>query len=258
MLDPEWLIEEFPYIVDQRLPEVQNAGTDELGEMCEELGLIYRAVGVAYLHEYADTDSFIHMLMRSAHTRLFLLRGVSQEEKQQDRYCKASRLGGLFDALASNRFDVAESIVRASAKNRNEQFEYVEDYIYAQVLHGLVSGVAKKDLLDACDKLSDEMSEGMTCRHELCLGLVQGDEVLFDSAFQDYTEIWVQHVISLNESISRNPLEIYASSNVSTEGLAFLRLAERFDLKTRTEYPFCPGLARLPVQKVFEDNLYPR
>jgi hypothetical protein len=220
---------------------------EQLGELSCAQATKFRALAVMQLLSEGSTDLFLHNLMRAARTQRWFLARVHDEAFADLYFAASGRIEPLLDAIAADDFDCAREIASRSAPAL-QPGEYEDDHHYARALHALlrqpVDGSAAARSLDDMELfLSGEASP----RLEVLRTIVRLDQVGFERAFEEFLR-WFEE--GIERARARAQLEdpvVLALREVSIEGLALLRLADRLGLRTDLEYPYCPALARRPL-----------
>ena len=157
-----------------------------LGELSLEVSTKLRAVAIILLLVRADTDLFLHDLIRSGVVREKYLTRCHAEGRTDDHHCVSGRPGPLLDAIASGDLALVGRIAALSPAQWQKGREYEDDYCFAQLLHRLVQPAPPKDevaaLLDRYEAYQDGQS---SARLEVCRALSAGAQQAFDDAFDD-------------------------------------------------------------------------
>jgi hypothetical protein len=228
------------------------------GEFCEETTALRRVLAICRLLREADVDGFHHELLRSALSRRYYLVRC-QRENHADHFIVASRTEPFFDALAAGNLALARELARLAAPGPREGEEYPEDYHYANLLYRHV-------LLDAPDErgelghlLNTLEAHQDGARVDLCRSLLMHDGRAFEAAFQALLEERANEVARW-EARGMDTASTLTNAYVFIEGLAWMRLAKHSHppLPVVEECRFCPALARMPMQRPFPDDGYPR
>lgn len=217
--------------INEAGPDVADAAL--YNELCGH----YRNVAVSFLLLDGDLDAFAHGLIDSALTRRQLLRrGVPEEP---DHAFRASFLDPFHDAVAVGQLGLAAEIARRSPDTWYPDFEYEEDFLYAQLLFGLLDR-GTQDLSALADRHDDALRGVDDPRGAVCRALIGRDPVAFVEAFEEFVRTKVAETAEARET----SYAFYEYQEVSVEGLALLRLAERAGLPTEREYRHCPSWGR--------------
>jgi immunity protein 49 of polymorphic toxin system len=220
----------------------------------------YRAIGICLLLQDADTDAFFHWLIQAAVARRHQLRGLQRAGLAREPVRRASLLAGFVDAVAASQWALAGEIAALSADAWMEGEEYEDDFAWGRFLH-----LAARDTPDLMAlraemvRLEHALEGGTSVRLDLCRALLSRDQSAFDAAFDALLAEHEASTTAILESDSSRAQDVCFEPNrlVLVEGLAVLRLAERLGLRTRREYPFCPGAARLATYAPFEPLAWP-
>jgi hypothetical protein len=152
--------------------------------------------------------------------------------------------------LAAGDISLAQTIIELSPIEFLKQHEYEDDYCYARILHGLVSG--QEELLgDMLSRFAVYLEGIENGRLLVARALTNRNQDGFDAGFQ---ALLLDRQKEIAKDVERRQVEtpeIIAARRVFIEGLAILRLAEQVGLATEQEYLFCPSLARIPMTRPF-------
>lgn len=225
---------------------------EETGPRAEELGRKLRALAIIALVTAADTDTFLHNLIRSAGVREHHLARWRAAGRDDDHDLAASRLDGWFDAVAGGATDAALRIAALSPDRWIESREYEDDHCYAMLLFALLRG----DPVDASTaarlaRFEAALDGAPSPRLAVVRALLARDPEAFEAAFEALLQ-WREEEI--DAAIGRGQMDdavVVPDRLVFVEGLALLRLATRAGIATAPEYRLCPSLARLPMRVPF-------
>ena len=223
---------------------------EHLGELCADLCKRLRTLAISQLLQEGKNNSFFHNLIRSGKVREgYLSRAVASKLAPDYLRC-SGRYDPLLDAMAANEFALARQIVKVSLTEMLEGHEYPDDYHYAQGLHRLILN----DSL-GCETIVEKFDiclEGENSpRRDLLKSLSRRNQNDFDTAFKMLLEDREREIAA---NIARGQFaDLYVSTarSIFIEGLAILRLAEKFQLVTEDEYLFCPSMARTAMTEPF-------
>jgi hypothetical protein len=154
------------------------------------------------------------------------------------------------DAIAANDYGLAVQIIEASPSEFMQGHEYEDDFCYAQLLHGLITGsdARASDLLARFEAYVEGAPNG---RYLTAKSLSDRRQSDFNEAFEQLLRDRQQEIA---KEIERGQIEsphVVMARRIFVEGLAILRLAEKMGLQTEEEYRFCPSLARVPMTEPF-------
>ncbi|MEO0559116.1 MAG: hypothetical protein AAF170_13140 [Bacteroidota bacterium] len=205
-----------------------------LNDICRH----YRHIGVAYLLLDGNLDAYAHSLIDSGITRRTLLRrGVPEAPEHAFR---ASFLAPFHDAVAVGQLELATEIGRLSPPEWYPDFEYEEDFLYAQLLFGLVDPQQAGDLSTLVDRHEEALRGVDDPRNAVCRALIDRDAQAFIDAFEAFIEMVAAEIATARTE----SYQFYDFQEVSVEGLALLRMADLAGLPTEREYRHCPAWAR--------------
>ncbi|HXU83822.1 MAG TPA: Imm49 family immunity protein, partial [Polyangia bacterium] len=213
----------------------------QLGSLSLELSDKLRSLAIVTLLVKASTDFFLHNLIRSARAREIYLQRVQAEGLPDDHHRVLGRYEPLLDGIAAADWTRVEHIRALSPPDYRPGHEYEDDHWYARILHELAAPAPDEAGLPAMLESFEKALQGLTpARLEVCRALAARDQQAFDAAFEGLLD---QQAAQIEEDKKRGKLEdpvVIAQRQVSIEGLAILRLAERRGLTTATEYRYCP------------------
>jgi hypothetical protein len=225
---------------------------EALGDVSLEVCTKLRSVAIMVLLVRADTDLFLHNLIRSGIVREDYLRRCHAEKRTGDHHCVSGRPGPLFDAIAGGDLALAGRIGALVPAAFQAGREYEDDFCYAQALHRFVRPSPPEaeipPLLDQFERYLDGKSSS---RLDLCRALASRDQAAFERAFDALLD---ERSLQIAADKKRGELEeppVVAQRQVFVEGLAVLRIAGLRGLRTKPDYPYCPSLARLPMRTPF-------
>lgn len=158
---------------------------------------------------------------------------------------RLSQCAPFFDAVGAGDFEGAADIARRSRRTWAQGEEYEEDFLFPYFLmqHFFLDAPAT-----ACESLLARYEQALQgaedLRLEVCRALLAGDSDAFNAALTQYL---CEHKDVLDKRSRESVVpeeEKAAGMNVSIEGLALVRLAERKGLETEEEYLLIPSIAR--------------
>ncbi len=225
---------------------------DQLGRLSLDVSGKFRALGIIVLLVKSNADLFFHNLIRSANARLRYLQRLRDAGIRTDHHQASGRVDAVIDAIAANDFERARAIVALSLTDFHAGHEWVDDYCWAQLVHGLIPQTpAVIDSAALLEQFALYQGSDPSGRLEIARALHANDQDQFDEAFEG---LLLERELQIKEAVEDGQLEqpeTMANRRVFVEGLAILRLAETRGLKTQAEYRFCPSLARVPMREPF-------
>ncbi|HVS75712.1 MAG TPA: Imm49 family immunity protein [Steroidobacteraceae bacterium] len=224
----------------------------QLGEVCIEVTGKLRAAAIIALLTKADSDAFLHNLMRSARCRLQYLQRLSDAQRAGEHHQASGRVDPFLDALAAQDFATARQIAALSPREWQRGHEYEDDYCYAQILHGLIAPPGSGPGLGPFFARFESVLDGVPdARLDVTRALAARDQSAFEAAFE---ALIARRTAQIEADLARKRIEdppVVAERQVYVEGIAMLRIAERLGLSTQLEYLYCPSIARVPMQSAF-------
>jgi hypothetical protein len=222
---------------------------NQYGGLTEDISDKLRTLAIVILLVEADTDLFYHNLIRSGRARVAFLQRC-RRESFSDYHVAVSRTGAFFDSLAAGDFELASEIAKLSPREWIPEGEYQDDYCFTRFFHLLVQNETQDtELAGILAQYKKALDGGSSAGLDLCHAFAAHDQKAFDAAIEEYIAAHDHH---LDEDSGRmEDTHVVAERQIFVEGLGVLRAAERFGLKTQSEYRYCPTLARLPMTAPF-------
>jgi hypothetical protein len=252
---PDQLLSQIDMLVE--VIEAQ-APQQPLDNLCNQVSDAYRAMGICLLLGAGEVDAFFHLLIQSALTRRFYLQRNGPEQLA-DPYRRTSLSGPYFDAVAANQWELAQQIAELSPTSWWEGEEYEDDFAYARAMHllGARKHLDRAALGRALEQMARALEGAESPRFEIARALASKDQKTFDGAFEALLDKHEQTYIEEERSTLALEITFEPNRRLTVEGLAILRMAESFGLKTQPEYRFCPRLARGADYAPFEPVGFP-
>jgi len=227
---------------EEMLPRVSNRTINfkEVLVFCQN----YRFMGITLLFLFGETDALQSYLYKSGRAFLYFL------EQADERALVTSKSRPFFDAIAALDFDGAGQIALALPKARSE-VEYEEDFLYFLFLrkHAFLQA-AEAECADILAQWEQALQGAADPRLDVCKALLAHDDALFDDALLRFLEEAEAKWARLAEHDAVSQEELATEGHLSVEGLALVALAERFGMKTRSDYLFIPSSARAQTAPV--------
>jgi hypothetical protein len=219
---------------------------DEMGDLSLTIGQKLRSLALVAMVSNSDRTIFGQNLIRSGRVRLTYLERLRREGVDNDHHSASARIDGLMDSLAASDLVLSRQIVAASRSTWLEGAEYEEDFCHAQLIHRLVSqekddGV-RTSLIEQFEKVVDGQP---SARLDVCRALLNRDQTAFDGAFDNLIREQEAKIEADKARFQLEEPEVMSQRLIFVEGLAVLRLATLYGLKTESDYLFCPSVARL-------------
>lgn len=199
----------------------------------------HRVMGIGALLLLCDTAAFMSHLYKSGRAFLHYLSVPGAVAP----VCARSQ--PFFDAIAALDWNGAREIALRLSQADKTDVEYEEDFLFVQFLarHALLEQ-SSEDSRKLLARYEDALQGTSDARLGVCLALLDEDAKAFNEALAEFLSEREAH-FSLLKKRNRIALEQWATeAQVSIEGLALVRLAERAGLETWRDYLFIPSLAR--------------
>lgn len=232
---------------NQALYNVELAAS-ELGELTQTLCRKSRTLAILALTARSDPTLFAQNLIRSALARRTYLQRLRNEGVQDDHHSASARLDPLFDAIAAADFELASEIVALSRTEWLDGSEYEDDFCYAQLIHGLVTGSLEAAAAEPLFERFETVLDGQTsARLDICRAIYAGDQAEFEKCFEALIEDRERQIQADKDRFEMEDPEVLALRLIFVEGYAILKLAEKRGLKAEDEYSLCPSIGRIAV-----------
>lgn len=213
-----------------------------------------RRRGIVSLLLQGDADDLAEQLSFSGRAFLHVLPSFPEAVKA------TSDQTPFFDALAGGDVSCAAAIGAASRQSWNPQEELEEDFLYFFSLMTLLRGDEPRALTPALDRwqaLADETGDD-DLRLAVCRALVSRDPDELDAALEALMKQNRRHYRTLLDKNVILEEEAATEGAVSVEGLALIRIAGVVGMRTRSDYPMVPSLARRAAWKPGADDAWMR
>ncbi|NMO18353.1 immunity 49 family protein [Pyxidicoccus fallax] len=199
----------------------------------------HRVMGIGALLLLCDTESFLSHLYKSGRAFLHYLRTPGAGAP----VCGKSQ--PFFDAIAALDWEGARELAFHLSQAGKTDVEYEEDFLFVQFLarHALLEQPAE-EARGLLTRYEAALQGTLDARLGVCRALLEKDAKAFNEALEEFLSEREAHYRRLKKK-ERIALEQWATeAQVSVEGLALLRLAERAGLESRRDHLFIPSLAR--------------
>lgn len=212
----------------------------------------FRQRATAELLLWGQTDAYYQNLVQSSGLYLYFLQNANDTEK------RVSDQDALFDAINAGLWDVCQQMTFAIRQALFQpDYEYEDDYIYAQILMALFfiphSDELVRQWLDDYERVLEGRSD---TRYDICRAFVENDRLGFEASFEELLEARRDRIEGM---IDRGAMteEVWAWARyVSTEGLALSRLADLKAFEQTDYYPQIPCLLRSLPKVRFDPDLW--
>ena len=200
---------------------------------------LYRRLATGALLMDGDPRRFFSYLFRASRAYVHFLEIAPASEKL------TSKAEAFFDAVACHDEEGARRMVSLAPAVPDTRREYEEDFYAIRVPMDAFYGPADRAGARVMLASWSELAAGNPdVRLPVCSALVEADQGAFDAAVTEAIEARVAQHAALRETEELDPDEGATTSQVSTEVLAWIDLAERAGLQPRRDYPLAPNLAR--------------
>ena len=225
---------------------------DQLGAVSIDVTAKLRSAAIIALMGKGDSDACFHNLIRSGRCRLVYLQRLAAAQITGDHHQASARVGPFLDAVAASDFSLARQIAALSPKHWMQGHEYEDDFLYAQVVHGLIAPPTSAQRLDPMFERMEIVLAGQPdARLIVTRAIARRDQRAFDAGFE---ALLAQRASHIQADKARHRIEeplMMAERQLYIEGLALLKVATRLGLAAQTEYLYCPSIARVPMRRPF-------
>jgi hypothetical protein len=203
------------------------------------IAVLYRRLAVGGLLMDGTPERFFSYLFNSSRAYTWFLENGPAAEKL------ASKADAFFDAVACHDDEGALRMVAAAPPATDVSKEYEEDFFAVRILMDMFFGnndqTVIRTWLAAWEVLA---AANPDTRLGVCKALILADQSAFDEALSADLAGRATRLAQARKQESLDPDEACTTAIVSTEVLAWLDLAGRIGLKTASNYPFAPSVAR--------------
>lgn len=201
--------------------------------------VMYRRMAAGLLLISGTPQVFFEHLGRSARTFLFFLEGNDDTTKA------TSKAEPLFDAIACNDVESARLIANRSRRTWNPDLEYEDDFLYVLfLLQRFFWDASDEELSHTLARYTAVLAGASDFRLHLCQAIFERDQARFDVAVEQYVAAEQSRFASERAAGRLDPDEAATTAHVSTELLAWLRLAGEVGFSTGRRLPMAPLVAR--------------
>jgi len=212
-----------------------------------EIWQYYRAAAISILMVDGDKKQFFQRLISSASARKHYLTLIHNGQiKENHHYC-ASEFLPYFDALIAENFVLANEIATLSPADWNEDYEFEDDFCYAQFLFALVS---KQGPIKASDKawlsrFEEALEGGDSQRLVWCQAICEQDSEAAVAAILALHSEWQAFYKEKNARLPMKDWGFLTEKALFMEGIALLTIMDRLKLPCGQDYPDMPSWARI-------------
>lgn len=163
----------------------------------------------------------------------------------------------FFDAVAAGDFEGAGLIARHSRHSWGQGEEYEEDFLFVELLmHQFFLDAPPHTGEDMLERYEAALQGSEDSRLPVCRALLGGDTEAFNESLalllSERSDEWA----ALDEGGALMAEESSTEGNLSVEGLALVRLAERKGMETERDYLHVPSVARKGGRITFSANAW--
>ncbi|WP_158501648.1 Imm49 family immunity protein [Vitiosangium sp. GDMCC 1.1324] len=199
----------------------------------------FRTAGIGALFLGSSPKVFRQMLHHSGRAYAYFL-GYADVKA-----VLTSKALPFFDAVAAGDFEGAGVIARRSRHSWAQGEEYEEDFLFTELL-------MHQFFLDALPRAGEEMLERYEAalqgsddsRLPVCRALLGSNAEAFNESLALFLSERSDQLAELDAGGALMEEELSTEGNLSVEGLALVRLAERKRLETERDYLHVPSVAR--------------
>jgi Immunity protein 49 len=233
-------------LISKMLPDI--IGGRPTLESALYLSEMYRRMAVGFLLMSGTPDAYYTHLFRSGRSFAYFL------EITDDARKATSKAAPFLDAIACNDIQGATLIAELSRRQWNPDKEYEDDFLYVDFLMQKFFLRADRTALGRIlDRYEVVLDGAEDFRLDLCKALLAETQRPFDNAIAAFVDDASARLQRLRKADELNPDEAATTVHVSTELLAWLRLAGGIGFTLQRNYPMAPepammfGRARLPT-----------
>ncbi|MFY2558736.1 Imm49 family immunity protein [Corallococcus terminator] len=216
-------------------------------ESALEFCAAYRRIAVCRLLMTGLPDRYFSFLAMSAQAFHFYLRHAREDEKA------LSRSAPFLDALACGGLAAARELVRVSRRTWNADIEYEEDFIYFDVLMGLVSEppASPRQLERGLARYGELAAGQEDFRLGICRALIDRDAEGFDEVLSRQGELKYRQYRKALAAGQLFPDDAASTELVWIEGLALVWVARHVGMEVH------PGELLMPSPALSFSRVHP-
>jgi len=212
-----------------------------------EIWQYYRAAAISILMVDGDKKQFFQRLVASASARKNYLTLVQSGQIKASHHYRASELNPYFDAVIAGEFTLANELATLSPTDWNEDYEFEDDFCYAQFLFALIS---KQGPLEARDKawlsrFEAALEGGDSQRLVWCQAICEQDSEAAVAAILALHNEWHAFYKEKNKRLPMKDWGFLTEKVLFMEGVALLTVMDRLKLPCGQDYPDMPNWARI-------------
>lgn len=225
-------------LVGKMLPDF--VGGQPTLESALYLSKMYRHMAVGFLLMSGVPDAYYAHLFRSGRSFAYFL------EVTDEAYKATSKAAPFFDTIACNDMQGAELIAQRSRRQWNPDKEYEDDFLYIDFLmQKFFLRADRPTLIHILDRYEAVLEGAIDFRLDLCKAFFEENHRSFDDAIAAFVDDATSRFHRLRKAEDLNPDEAATTVHVSTELLAWLRLAEDLGFTLQRNYPMAPEPAMM-------------
>ncbi|MCY1016935.1 Imm49 family immunity protein [Pyxidicoccus sp. MSG2] len=223
--------------LEEVLPHVIKAAPEL--RYYQHVCMLYRRLAVGSLLATSDPRPFFTYLFKSSRAFVHFLRTAPEKEKL------TSKAEAFFDAVACGDDEATREMASLCPPAPDTTREYEEDFFAVWLPMAYFFGnVPRQSLQPQLERFAKLAEENPDPRLDICRGLLDADQRLFDQGLEGLIEQKVKAYEKARRFEELNADEAATTAHVSTEVLALLELARRARLSVAPEHPLAPGIAR--------------
>ncbi|MCF6337697.1 MAG: hypothetical protein L3J84_07055 [Gammaproteobacteria bacterium] len=227
--------------------QIAEAGDEVNPSAWSQVWIHYRAAAISILMADGDKKQFFQRLVASASARKHYLTLINNGQLKASQHYRASEFNPYFDAVIAGQYPLANEIASLSPADWNEDYEFEDDFCYAQFLFALVS---KQGQLEASDKAwltrFEEALEGDDSQRLVwCQAICEQDSEAAVAAILALHDEWQAFYKEKNTRIPIKDWGFLTEKALFMEGVALLTIMDRLKLPCEQDYPDMPSWARI-------------
>lgn len=212
-----------------------------------EVWQYYRAAAISILMADGDKKQFFQRLFTSASARKHYLTLVKDGQIKASHHYRASELNPYFDAVIAGEFSLANEIASLSPADWNEDYEFEDDFCYAQFLFALIR---QQGQLEASDKAwlnrFEAALEGDDSQRLVwCQAICEQDSEAAVAAVLALHDEWKTFYKEKNARLPMKDWGFLTEKALFMEGIALLTIMDGLKLPCEQDYPDMPNWARI-------------
>jgi len=241
--------------VNRLVKDIEIAGDDISSNAWPSVWMHYRAAAISILMADGDKKQFFQRLVFSASARKHYLTLINNGQLKASQHYRASELNPYFDAVIAGQYPLANEITSLSPTDWNEDYEFEDDFCYAQFLFALISQQGQLEESDKAwlSRFEVALEGGNSQRLLWCQAICEQDSEAAIAAILALHDEWHAFYKEKNNRLAMKDWGFLTEKALFMEGIALLTIMDialltimdRLKLPCGQDYPDMPSWARI-------------